>query len=571
MTQTTTSSSLICAIGLTFGISAGALAGPPQILNQIPADAPFVVAVPSLDELAGDLQGMLRAAEFPMANMVDADQMLMMQGMGGMIDTNRPAAIFIPSLPEGDNEPIFVGLAPCPDVQKVVDMAEGEDLGGVFAIDADGQDMYLRPVGNGYAAFGDDMDAVKNFQPGAGNLDAHLKNAGAAGRSLIEGASVVIMTNVGVMGPWMEQLKDTVGDNMAGMGMGGDAVGDMMMEDNALSAWLEQNLVRDGDYLVAGLIPSANGLSIEATMSFKDGSDMANAFGARANASRIMGSVPNQPFIMAYAFDTKAAPVRNVVQGFMDAAKEMQAGAGNAGMFPSFPMDDVSGQAMLMGMSPGIMFGGGLFANTVFYTETSNPSAMVGSMREMLDTMDGTSEGGVDIETSYETAKTTIGGVETDAWAIKMVPDGSNPMAMQTSGMVFGPSMGPDGYLAATDSGIVQTFAKNSILMQAAIDASKGQGDTLAKSDPMLAAVGEQLPSGRIFEFYLGVGPIAETAGPMLAGFMGINLDLPASIPPVAMGVGSKDGAAHMSVFIPTPVIRVAGSLATAAMMEGGF
>jgi len=135
--------------------------------------------------------------------------------------------------------------------------------------------------------------------------------------------------------------------------------------------------------------------------------------------------------------------------------------------------------------------------------------------------------------------------------------------------MIFGTAGGPSGYIAKVDGGVLQTYSKNSLLMSAAMKSAKG-GENLT-SDKLMSQVAERLPKDRMFELFIGVRSILDAALPLAAmGGVNLDLDLPASMPPIGVGVAGAESGAQMSVYLPAPVIKVVMSVAAKAQGQMG-
>ena len=212
----------------------------------------------------------------------------------------------------------------------------------------------------------------------------------------------------------------------------------------------------------------------------------------------------------------------------------------------------------------------GLFTSTIGFVKTSNPEAFVDNLKNALAQLNGTSGMGMVMETKFEPAATEIEatGTKLDAWTINLKADDNADQDMGQAGMIlkmaFGATGGPGGYLARVDGGIFQTFGKNSTLMASALAVGKG-GESIA-SDKLLEKVSEQLPKDRAAEVYVSFKNLLDAAMPFMAmGGMNIDMEIPASLPPVGIGISGGQGGAHFGVYVPAQTLKTVVKFANQA------
>ncbi len=578
----------------------------PPVLDRVPAGAMVVMVVPSPDTLQKDLDALSTALEVPGVAIPKIEDLLMMGGITGGIDTSRSfAVVFMAPKPEaahagkeadadkdgkdakggkaangedkdddaGNAKPDdqFILLLPTGDYAAFVGNFNVKPSGGVDTVtlqDADAQTMFVKNIGDGYAAMGANKELVEVFAGKAGNAPALAASMGAAGTQLADASDFFVVVNMAAARPSaMKALEKAAGgleDSPMGPAMGA-------MGSSALRHWMRDRIMNDTRTAVVGLKAGAMGLSLDLSVTFNDGSYLSNTFAGKGDTASLLGRLPNQPFLAAYALDSASPGMKQLQKDL--AAKATEGKAEDEKTPPIFPpkTDAVDGSAMAIGAPPGGLMGG-LLVNTVWYVKTAKPEAYVDSVKATFAQMDKKSIGGMTFQSSYTPASTEIDGTKVDAWAIKMQSDpeadggGGGMGAAQGMALLFGPAGGPSGYISAVDGGVVQTFGKNSLLMGAAMKAAKG-GESMA-SDKLLGQVSERLPANRLFEGYLGMKPIADAVLPFLA-MAGVQADIqvPETMPPVGLGLGSKDGAARIGVFVPTPVLKL---IAEIGMKVGG-
>jgi len=145
-------------------------------------------------------------------------------------------------------------------------------------------------------------------------------------------------------------------------------------------------------------------------------------------------------------------------------------------------------------------------------------------------------------------------------------------MGAQAMQFMFGPQGGPGGYLAKGEGGVYRSYSRNSELMNRAIAAGKG-GESL-NSDPLIKYLQAKLPSTRVAEVYLGPRSLLDLVLPF-AAMAGVPIGadkISEKLPPVGLSISAVDGAAQMSVFVPSEVAKTGFALAEAfeQMQNGG-
>jgi hypothetical protein len=323
--------------------------------------------------------------------------------------------------------------------------------------------------------------------------------------------------------------------------------------------------------LVGGMKMSSLGVRLDMTAGFVKDSYMAKACATGGAAEALLKQLPNQPYIFAMAMDTSSAALKQLVKDLGDKAKESRPAEAEQAFDPMAmypPISDMDGMSMVMGFSPAMLMGGGMFTSSVAYIKSSKPDAAVLAMKTGIEKLDGVEDETVSIKTKYVEGGATVGESKTpvDLWEMKIRPKAGGPQVNQMMAMMFGPSGAPSGYVAKTGGGYYVTYARNSDLMAKALGAANG--DNLLK-DQMIGQVAEQLPGGRIMEMHLGTKAIFDTAIPMLSMMGGIQIDpseMPETMPPIAMAMAAKDGSAQMTMFLPAPVLKTGAMVAQKAM-----
>ncbi len=549
----------LCA-GLPLALTSATVALPP-LMDRVPEDAMVTVTLPSIQSLDKDLQALTAAAKLPVPGMASIQQLLDMQGLGQVIDSTKPAAVFIRGWSDVEEEPPYVALVPVKDFQGFMEMLGSEEQDGIHAMrPGGGPKLFARQLEDGYAVFSPLLENVQNYEGQGGNADAHKALLGPAAEKVVDDANVAVIVNAENTRQLVEQFMTVMQEQMAmNMGMPG-----MEMPQSPAAEWLRESVSRDAQVYVTGLTAAAQGATFDAVVRFKPDSYMAGVVSEAGNASTYLSRLPKQQYLIAFSVDAAAGDkMRQFIKDFTAKAQEDPAAQIAPNMLTG-QIERVSGFSYMIGAPVALMVPGGLFANAVSYTATDDPAGYIEGFQATLTELNGQTAEGLTYATQWQPEATTVGGTAAAGWTLQMTGDGTNPAAAQIQ-MLFGPA-GLNGYIAAANGGVVQTFAKNSMVLQAAMEAAKtGQG---LSTEPMTKRVGEGLPTGRIVEGYLGTQSIYQMIAPFIAMQTGVQPRVPPELPPVGFGVSAGDGNAHARLFIPAPVIE-AGAAVGMSMQQG--
>lgn len=547
---------IVCA-GLTLGLVSGMALAVPPVLEKSPKGAMIVVAVPSAEKLEKSVQSLTTAAEFPFP-LPGLEEMLAMGGITGGLDMTKSFAFVV--MPPADGQEAdpanmdgrTVMLLPVTDYAAFLQNfnAKPGDAGGVDSVNVNGNDAFARNLGDGYAIVGPNKDVVTSFKPGNPTVKADM---GKLGERVADTADIVTLVNMDVARPFlqkgMEAAQQQMADQMAMMGVEGGNGGPSPMMD-----WVSKALVADAKTIVGGIKAGGLGASLEMTANFKEGSPMATAFQAAGNAGSLLSKLPTTQYLLAGAIDTSSPGVKQMLRDM--AAKLKESSPADAPQMITGAIADADGQSFVIGMNPTMMMGGGVLTNTVNFTGSREPAKVIAGVKSEMEALNGKSFQGMSYEASFKDDAAKVGETAVDVWQVKMIAEGGDGMQTQAASMIFGPQGGPGGYLAEVNGGVIRTFAKNSALMSAAMKSASG-GDNLG-SDTLIKQVGGQLPSGRIAEAFIGSRNIVDMLVPMAAMF-GVQVDpdsIPAQLPPVGLAIAGEGGTAHLSVFLPAPVLK---------------
>lgn len=538
-----------------------AAAGVPEALDRVPADAPIVVGVKNVEEVLEKMRGVmaLGGAEAMADGMVE--QLLAVEG----IDFDQPAAAVL--MPEQFDVTVVIVAA----VDDFAALAAGGTLvDGIYEMSVEGESAYFKDLGGGYAAIGDVHETVKGFAAVDGQGAAHERRLGATGSSVIESNDVFVIANMDALGPTMKQQWAAQQESlrmmaqMAGaMAQGADLAAPLELVETVVAGFLD-----DAQSATAGVTFDEAGISVDLGAQFRDGSEVAGFFDG-GSSTDLIGRVPNIDFIAAYAYDMSAPGMRALMENLTPYVEKIQAlGGGNAttDMDLIGDLGEQGGIAGVIGVSPAMMQTG-LLSRQVAYYRTGERQKARESFMNSVKGLDGQTTNGVVSATSYEPGAAEVNGVKVDKYSIAVsLADQNDPAAMQMNMgmmMMFGPGMGPSGFLAPVTGGIVQTLSQDQALLTTAMEAA-ASGDGLSRHE-RLGKTASRLQKNRSMEMYVAVDEALNMVGPMMA-MMGAGPEIPRleDTPPVGVGVTTDKGGMSVRVFVPQALVAMVAELVQA-------
>lgn len=562
-------SPLLAFAALVIPAAQSALGALPPVLDRVPADALGVIAAQSLERVDKGARDLLGAIEMPA--MSTPAQVLAVMGLGDGLDMTRSAAIaVVPAAPAPDaavDAPPYHFLAFVPTTDFAALLASFQPkpaAAGVQAIQVNGQSVFAKAIGDGYALLGDAEAVVADFQGAGGNLAAHKAAMGDVGARVADASDLFLVLTPAAMQTLAEQIMTQAQGQMqmAAMMAGGDA--QKMQQGMQAAQAFVTNVVGQASATIVGVRAGALGARFDFAVNFRAGTDAANAFQIRGDSNRLLRQAPDQPFLFAAAGDYSSPAIKDLFH------KATAVAGGGAPAEAAAAVDAADGQALAVYTTPGGLLTG-LFANAVEFTATKDPAALIASTKQLLEGMGQQADAlfaGAFTENALEVA-----GVKVDQWSLTMrAPAGGFGPQQQIVGALFG-QMGISGYMAPVKGGVVRTIAKDAATLEKAIALiNNGAGPSLAQN-ALIAGVASQLPDGRTAEGYVNVGELLRQALVMAATFIGqVNLDAPANLPPVGLSVTTDAGGARCTMFAPAPVIQTVVKVAQVVkqMQAGG-
>jgi hypothetical protein len=543
---------ILAAVGLA---AVPALAVPPA-LDHVSADTPIIIGVQSLSGLTADAQQWIGTFAPPEAAMglMMVNQLLQTPGL----NADGSAAVAL-SFPQGtmDSEPVPTIVLPIQDFTVFVEAMQGDASDDVAAINFMEETLFVKNLGGGFMALGPEMGLIEDFDGSAGRGAAHEARLGSRGATASDQADIFVVIDVESMRPMLEMGLAQASEQMemAAM-MGGEAAAQQI--EVMLGA--AESIMNDGQTAFVGLGATDDGMWIDVAGQFADGSETGGMFSDGGDSSSLFGALPNMDYIFAMAFDSSNAGIRRL----MSAAAQMNQGMG-MGLKTEEIMELNDGQAMVMGVSPGLLTGG-LLTNTVQFTASDHPAELLEAMKDATAEMDGMSQEGILFHTSFEENAAEVAGQNLHAWGFTMEGDPNHEngvaagMALQQMTFVFGGQAGPSGYMATTEHGIYSSYSKNSKLMERVLT---GKGEPMSANES-IRMVGSHLPEERTGEMYVNIKGVLDMVLPMLSMMgMGADLgDLPEKMNPIGFALATGGGGMHARLFVPGDVLEFGAALA---------
>ncbi len=539
--------------GLPFGLAA---ADVPEALDRVPADMPLIISMGNVSTFFDQAERLtsIFQQEEALANVQTARMMLKTDG----INAQGSAAIVFTSLEdlEESKQPPVVVLLPVSDYAAVCSSLGGTGE-GVEELMIEGESVFVKDLGDGYALAAPTIESLEAFNAGAGNSDQHQSTMGRVGEQMSEENAVLIIANMEELRePMLEGWEEGKENMRSSMAMGGapadqiDAQVEMM--DRFINAFAD-NAQRG----MMGMTGGEFGFSIEMGVNFKPESEFASTFTTSAGASDLMGQLPGGDYLFAYAMNYSNEGLKNAFKKMAEFGEENNE---IPGMSPMAFIDNSEGMSMVMGVSPGGLMGGGLFTSTTAVVQTSDPDALIQSFGESMEAANDTVSGAMSMTTSFAQAGEGTPGENAHRWSIQLLPDMSQPSAMQMQmmmPMLFGPTGGPGGYIAkADDDSVVITYSTKTSMLENSISAVTDGGE-LAQNQ-LIKNQAERLHDDAFMLAYVDMGSMFEMVLPTLAMFMGpVPLEVPEEVTPMAMSMSAGEGGVRLRTVVPEDIIQL--------------
>jgi len=530
-------------------LAAPAFAGLPAVADRVPTDALVTVTIEDLGGFHESLTGFLDKTGIPM----DPEPLEIMEFLldADGLEVNGSAALVV--MPhQGDVEALVI--APVTDYNAFVRGFGGEP-GEVSEFEVEGNSVFARDLGGGFAVLGPRGGIVREFDGAAGRIGQHHTAMGETGKKLADRADLVVVANMPALAPQLKEGLEEQMEQFAGMAqMMGGAQAEQMEGQMAIMKLVADSFLRDAQTGMLGFDLDDSGVTLDLAANFKEGSELAGFFSGSGNTNKLMGRLPKMDYLFAGAFDMSPDGIATIAKNATALMEEH--GLNQPGFDVNQWLSAGDGFAGIMGKTPGLL-AGGLFS-------------IAKSYQKMYADLDGSSQQGITYKTSFDPGGVEIGGSAVDAWSMGFEIDPNNPNAFQMQQgmmMILGPELKMSGYGAAVENGYIQTMSQNDSLMADAIQAANA-GAGLGTADG-IRAMSRRLPRERTGEVYVGVDTLLGYGKQVMAMMGGpAQIDVPENLNPIAVGMTTDNGGFRAITLIPSDVIETIANIAN--QMGGG-
>ncbi len=553
--QTLRATLACCSGGL---ISTAAMAELPPALDLVPADAPIVVAIDNFDALLGEEGAVVRLMQTLGPIPADFQEIQQLATLDGFNAAGSLAMVVIPPEGFGDAQQV-VAIAPVADYGAFATGLGGSGS-GVEEVQFQGEPMFIKSLGGGFAALGPARDLVSNLAGEPGNLAGHTERLGAVGEDIADRSQLLVIANMEKVG---DQVKQQIEGSMMMAQMGappGAADGLVAMREGM------NRVVADARTGILGLGISDAGATIRFGAVFGQDTETARLFQGNGRSAEIMKRLPDEPYLFAGAMDISSPQIKAVLRRMNELSAQL-GGAGDVGAVSSM-MDKANGAGFVFGAARmDQMMSAGAFVNSVAYLEAADPRGLMTDFQKAQEALNGQETEGIRITTTYEPDAREIDGVTADAWGMQMAPVDPAAMGMggqqQMMAMMFGPS-GLGGYIAPAEGGVALTYARNSQMLGLALGAAAA-ADGLGASQPV-QNVATNLPAERALELYIDADEILKLVSAAMGAMGGgaMPFDPQLQLDPIAIGAGGASGGAQAAIHIPAKTLQTIVQTVTA-------
>lgn len=562
-------------------------------LDQAAGDAEIVIVIPSLsglseavaafatqtglDQIAPEFDDGLGAFKRQMGWVEGVDdEGAMLVVVSGLAD-----AITAETNDQPSEDPDAIMLVPVSDYQAFVAQLGGDagaDATAVTYQNLDGyeSDGYAKEL-NGYAVMGDSLETVQAYAAGdqgkamaeaLGPIVTDYLNGGDA-LIYLDMAALAPSLNLGIdkaiqeIGEAMKKNEQAPADNWASM-----------IEPMINLYEQSGRLLVDGtDKLLLSMDFGDDGVGMTISSQLTGDSELASFFAPAAdakggsNSGKLLASLPDQPYIYASSVDATQFGLTALVEKITDAM-----GDGNdAGFMAMYQeslaiMKDVKGVASVFyAPEPAAMMAGGFYTSLTVY-DVADADAFLASQKASLEKLsevkvalpamqEGQPASEMTFTTTYTEKALVIDGTDVHQFQINTILP---PEMMQQ----FGPmaalmgNAGTGGYIAAKDGKVIVSTVTDPQLITRGLQAL-GNADGVGSAGTIATLRENNLPEDSSMEVYLSLDGIANTANQFLVMFPSIGqVEVPADLPPLAMGGASDGEGVAMRMFLPHALVN---------------
>ncbi len=566
-------------------------------LDNLPEKAPFAVVIPNVKAFSDKVANLAKALGVPSGEMNNLlatikDETGLASGLredGALILTladttwfEKQAEALKNKQQASHNEPPkMIGLVPVTDADAFMNNLTNlrTEEGLTVGTDKDGEDHYMKAMGK-FVVMSDDKAAVQSFTA-AKQGAMWLKDAGDISQKTLDQADIVMLADMRKLSPsllpmieeGMKQFGQMQKDMAAQPGMTAGPA-DMAMLQTIMSMYAQTGttLVRDTQVVMVAGNLSDKGLGLSMGAQLKPDSFLGKALKNGSPAAGLLSKVVNQNYLAAGALNAQGIDLKALlgeVQKQLEAvSKDTQGGQMEwvvtliKDMIPVY--QNMRGMAQVMYIPAQVQMGMPMF-NVVTLVDSADAPGFVEGMKKIMASMSNIKmpmadasvndpAAGITYTTSYTAGAMQIEGVSVDqfTWQMQMPPELMQNNPAMPFMMMMG-ATGQTGYIAQVGDHVVSTSTTDAQLLGATIKMLKA-GNGLGTDKLIVDARSSALPEKPMMESYLSLGGVVSLAN-MFIPMSVPPIQVPADLPPVAMGVSLQDSAMVGTMHVPMPVM----------------
>ncbi len=561
----------------------GALAVPsavlaqPAVLDQLPADTPLVVLVPSLSGLSGKITLLHDALGLDQPQMVNV--LAEFKNVTGMTEGLNDAGTFALVMPdalamvenEGGDPPMLV-LVPVSDYAAFITNLNGDPSQAVATLTLpDGQTAFAKQT-DGYAVLSPTQEDLDNFAPLEGEQSLR-ESIGQLGRGCVDRGDAAMIIKLDALAPvlmpildiGMLQIEQEMAREMERDGAGGEIAALATKMVTAYGGAIKA-VMNDTSTLVLGMDITEQGVGISKTAQFKPESRMAAIFAGGGDARPYLAKLAKGPYLASSAVNLQGVDVAAMLAPLEQIFSGDDLGSMGKLIQPLFGLiKPIKGFAMAYYQPQDMaMMGGGVF-NAVSIVEVDDSQHYLASYKAYMEACDGV-EIPIDpvngtvmkINGKYSSDVLQIEGVSVDDYQLQyeLPPQIMQEMGPAAPFMMMMGATGQSGYVAAKGDYVITTNSRDAKLLKQALagldqNAGMGTGDGIEKVR-RTAGFGPSM-----YETYISVSGIVDGTVNMMMAMMGQQpFPVPNDLPPVATALGLANGGAIGRMFVPMEVLK---------------
>ena len=555
----------------------------PGVLRQVSRKAQAAIVIPSLTRMNQRIADLREALNLPVPEMDDALGAFKRDaGIENGLNHNGAMAIVLEDLDraigEKDTRPTALILLPVSDYAAFVGNFDGTADEAVTEVTMPRHTGFARQLGD-YALLGEKRDAVANYQP-TRNVEQVRAKLGDFGKRYLAEAEAALYVDIEklrpALAPKLDESRQQMMRQMGAQG-GPNAEAGRAMVDLYIDGM--RAVLDSASAAVIALDLADDGVALSKAFRYEADSPLAEVFpGNATQTEQAMARLPQQTFLFAMGMDTRAFAAGTLVENVLNALPEDVDNPMLALYAQALPLvEQVNATAgAYYAPTRQTMMGGNMISavniyrvddtkqylrETKAYLENINGlSAPVGgnanNNRNNNAPGGGGAQGQITVSAGYTENALNIDGVQVDQYRFNM----NYPPQMQQQMAQMGPlasmfgMQGYNGYAAATGDYVILTTRTDAQLVRNAIDTiNSGEG---IGTDTGINDVRAMLPPDPALEMYLSVRGLAQTANLYLPMFGMPEIDTPADIPPIGMGVSVQDNSLAGRLYVPHRAVR---------------